>query len=136
MSQKIRILHLEDAPADALLVRDLFAEQGLVLESREVSRKAEFLEALQAGPWDLVLSDYRLPDFNGLDALKLVREKFPVLPFILLTGNIGEQEAVESLKAGATDYVLKTYRERLVPAILRAINEATERARLLAAEAD
>jgi PAS domain S-box-containing protein len=136
MSQKIRILHLEDDPADALLVRDLFAEQALVLESREVSRKAEFLQALEAGPWDLVLSDYRLPDFNGLDALKLVREKFPVLPFILLTGNIGEQEAVESLKAGATDYVLKSYRERLVPAILRAINEAAERARLLAAEAD
>ena len=136
MSQTIRILHLEDDPADALLVRDVFAEQGLAVESRAVSRKAEFLEALQAESWDLVLSDYRLPDFNGLDALKFVREKSAVLPFILLTGNIGEQAAIETLKAGATDYVLKSYRERLVPAVRRALNEAAERARLLAAEED
>jgi PAS domain S-box-containing protein len=136
MSHKIRILHLEDDPADALLVRDLFSQQGLIAESKSVAGKDEFLETLNGGPWDLVISDYRLPEFNGLEALKHVREKFPLLPFILLTGNIGEQAAIESLKAGATDYVLKSNRDRLVPAVRRALNEAAERARLLAAEED
>ena len=132
----IRILHVEDDPADALLVSDLFAEQGLAVKVHAVSHKADFLQALKAEKWDLILSDYRLPDFNGMEALKAVRELFPLLPFILLTGNIGEQAAIETLKAGATDYVLKNYRERLVPAVRRAINEAAERARFLAAEED
>ncbi len=136
MSQKIRILHLEDDPADALLVRDLMADQGLAAEAKSVARKAEFLTALNEERWDLVIADYQIPDFNGLEALKLVREKFPLLPFILLTGNIGEQAAIESLKSGATDYVLKTYRERLVPAVRRALKDAAERARLIAAEED
>ncbi len=136
MSHKIRILHLEDDPADALLVRDLFADKDLEAEATSVGCKAEFLQALADGHWDLIISDYRLPDFNGMEALKIVREKYPLLPFILLTGNIGEQAAIESLKAGATDYVLKTNRERLVPAVRRALNESAERARLLAAEED
>ena len=135
MSQStIRILHLEDDPADALLVNDLFVQQGLAATVKAVSHKKEFLDALAGEKWDLVLSDYRLSGFNGLDALKAVREKSATLPFILLTGNIGEQAAIETLKAGATDYVLKSYRERLVPAVRRAINESTERSRLLAAE--
>jgi PAS domain S-box-containing protein len=134
MSQTIRILHLEDNPADALLVRDSFAEQGLAVELREVDCKEEFLRALQDEKWDLILSDFRLTDFNGLDALKIVREKYPLLPFILVSGNIGEQAAIESLKAGATDYILKNNRERLVPAVRRALTEAAERQRLLNAE--
>jgi PAS domain S-box-containing protein len=81
-----------------------------------------------------VLSDFRLPDFNGLDALQLVREKFPTLPFILVSGNIGEQAAIESLKAGATDYVLKSNRERLASSVRRAMTESSERALRQAAE--
>ena len=83
-----------------------------------------------------MLSDFRLPGFNGLDALKIVREKYPLLPFILLSGNIGEQAAIESLKAGATDYILKSNRERLVSAVRRALTEAAERKRLLDTEED
>ena len=87
-------------------------------------------------PIYLVLADYKLPDFNGLDALKLVRKKFPLLPFILMSGTIGEQAAIESLKAGATDYILKQKRDRLPSAVRRAVVEAGERARRQAAEED
>ena len=128
MTQTLRILHLEDNPADALLVRDLLEHDGLVVDIRDVGNRAEFLAALPAAKWDLLISDYKLPDFTGLDALKIVREKFPSLPFILVSGTIGELAAIESLKAGATDYVLKHNRERLPSAVRRAVAEASERA--------
>ena len=110
MKSPLRILHLEDNPADALLVRDQFASDELAAELRNVSRREEFMQALEEGSWDLVLADYRLPDFNGLEALKLVRQKYPNLPFILMSGTLGEQAAIEILKGGATDYILKQKR--------------------------
>ena len=136
MNSPLRILHLEDNPADAMLVRDQFANDELAAEVRNVSHREEFVQALDEGQWDLVLADYRLPDFNGLEALKIVRKKFPFLPFILMSGTIGEQAAIESLKAGATDYILKQKRERLPAAVRRAVTEAAERARRQAAEED
>jgi PAS domain S-box-containing protein len=136
MNSPLRILHLEDNPADALLVRDQLAQDELVAEVCHVCCREEFVQALAAHSWDLVLADYRLPDFTGLDALKLVRKNFPFLPFILMSGTIGEQAAIESLKAGATDYILKQNRDRLPAAVRRAVAEAAERARLEAAEAD
>ena len=134
MNPPLRILHLEDNPADALLVRDQFASDELAAELRHVCRREEFIEALAEGNWDLVLADYRLPDFTGLDALKLVRKKFPFLPFILMSGTIGELAAIESLKAGATDYILKQKRDRLPAAVRRAVTEAGERAKRQTAE--
>jgi PAS domain S-box-containing protein len=128
MNQTLRILHLEDNPADALLVRDLLEHDELAVEIRHVGNRAEFLKALPETKWDVLISDYRLPDFTGLDALKMVREKYPLLPFILMSGTIGEQAAIESLKAGATDYVLKQNRDRLPSAVRRAVAEAAERA--------
>ena len=128
MNQTLRILHLEDNPADALLVRDLLEHDNLPANIRLVSNRAEFLAALGAEKWDLLISDYKLPDFTGLDALKIVREKLPLLPFILMSGTIGETAAIESLKAGATDYVLKQNRDRLPSAVRRAVAEAAERA--------
>ena len=127
MNQTLRILHLEDNPADALLTRDQLAHEGLSAEIRHVRNRAEFLEAINAEKWDLLISDYKLPDFTGLDALKIVRKKLPLLPFILMSGTIGESAAIESLKAGATDYVLKHNRERLPSAVRRAVAEAAER---------
>jgi len=127
MNQILRILHLEDNPADALLVRDLLEHDELKVEIRHVGNKVEFLKALPEKKWDVMISDYRLPDFTGLDALKVVREKYPLLPFILMSGTIGEQAAIESLKAGATDYVLKQSRDRLPSAVRRAVQEAAER---------
>ncbi|HEX7653024.1 MAG TPA: response regulator, partial [Verrucomicrobiae bacterium] len=128
MNQTLNILHLEDNPADALLVRDLLEHDGIAATIQVISHKAELLDWLGKIKWDLVISDYRLPDFNGLDALKLVREKHPVLPFILTSGTISEAVAIDGLKAGATDYVLKQNRDRLPSAVRRAMAEAAERA--------
>jgi PAS domain S-box-containing protein len=128
MSQTLRILHLEDNPADALLVRDLLEYEGVPAQIRHVRNRAEFLAGLNAEKWDLMISDYKLPDCTGLDALKIVRAQLPDLPFILMSGTIGEHAAIESLKAGATDYVLKHNRERLPSAVRRAIAESAERA--------
>src|SRR5664280_2527518 len=75
MNQPLRILHLEDNPADCLLVRDQLAQDGLVVGMLTVDRRADFIKALAEGKWDLILADYHLPDFTGLDALKLVRGK-------------------------------------------------------------
>lgn len=136
MNSPLRILHLEDNPADALLVRDQLANDELAAEIRHASNREEFIRALHEEPWDLVLADYKLPDYNGLDALKLVRKKFPNVPFILMSGTIGEQAAIESLKAGATDYILKQKRDRLPSAVRRAVAEAQERIRREAAEED
>ena len=136
MNQPLRILHLEDNPADSQLVRDQLAHEGIVAEITLVERREAFVEALSKGKWDLILADYRLPNFTGLDALKLVREKLPTTPFILLSGTIGELAAIESLKAGATDYVLKQNRERLPSSIRRAEAEADERERRELAESD
>ena len=127
MNPPLRILHLEDNPADVVLVRDQLAQDGLAAEITAVMRRAEFSRALAETKWDLVLADYRLPDFTGLDALKLVREKDAILPFILMSGDIGELAAIESLKAGVTDYILKQNRDRLPTAIRRAVAEAAER---------
>ena len=132
----LHILHLEDNPADAMLVRDQLANDELAAEVRHASNRDEFLRALEEGSWDLVLADYKLPDYNGLEALKVVRKKFHNLPFILMSGTIGEQAAIESLKAGATDYILKHNRDRLPAAVRRAVAEAAERARREAAEED
>jgi PAS domain S-box-containing protein len=136
MTQTLHILHLEDNPADSQLVSAQLAAEGLPAEIKLVSNRADFEQQLNEGKWDLVLADYKLPNFNGLDALKIVREKFPAMPFILMSGTIGELAAIESLKAGATDYVLKQNRERLPSAIRRAVTEAAERVRREQAEAD
>jgi PAS domain S-box-containing protein len=136
MNQPLRILHLEDNPADSQLVRDQLAHAGVAAVISLATGREDFIARLEKEKWDLILADFRLPDFTGLDALKLVREKFPALPFILLSGTIGELAAIESLKAGATDYVLKQNRERLPSSILRAVAEADEHARRELAEAE
>ncbi len=134
MSQPLHILHLEDEPDFAELVRAMLSDAGLDAEIARVGNRAEFEEALNRGKFDLIISDYHLPGFTGLNALALVRKKLPDLPFILVSGTIGEQAAIESLKAGATDYVLKQQPDRLPSAVRRAIKEAAERAKLREAE--
>jgi PAS domain S-box-containing protein len=136
MNRKLQILHLEDDPDFAELVRSLFAQDGLDVEVKCVGDRAAFEAALNAGAFDAVVSDYHLPSFSGLDALAIVRKKSPHIPFILVSGTIGEQAAIESLKAGATDYLLKQQPDRLPSAVRRAVQEAEERARLRAAETE
>lgn len=122
----LRILHLEDDAADAVLVRDTLEAEGLHCEIANVKTESEFRAALQQGGFDLILADYTLPSFNGLLALRATRQQFPDVPFIFLSGTLGEEIAIEALKIGATDYVLKTRLARLVPAIRRALREAEE----------
>ncbi|HUZ05877.1 MAG TPA: PAS domain S-box protein, partial [Candidatus Paceibacterota bacterium] len=136
MNKRLHILHLEDEPDFAELVRSLLAQDGLDADVKRISSREELENALAAENFDLIISDYHLPSFNGTEALKIVRQKFPDLPFILVSGTIGEQAAIESLRAGATDYIIKQKPERLPSAIRRAIQEAGERAQLRKAEAD
>ncbi|HYV31284.1 MAG TPA: ATP-binding protein, partial [Candidatus Binatia bacterium] len=124
MKTQLRVLHLEDSPCDAELVRTRLAEEGFACDLVLAQNRAEFESAIAQGPFDLILSDFALPDLDGLTALSLAQEKQPRVPFILLSGTLGEEQAVESLKGGATDYVLKHRLNRLVPAVRRALNEA------------
>lgn len=107
ISRPIRVLHLEDNPHDAELIRQKLKAEGLSCEIVWVDRKEAFETALAREAFDLVLADYNLPDCSGMSALGRVREKQPELPVIVISGTVGEEEAVECLKAGATDYVLR-----------------------------
>jgi PAS domain S-box-containing protein len=134
MSAPIRILLLEDDPNDAQLVEDLLEADQFVSRVVCVQSRAEFLAALKNGDLDLILSDYSLPVFDGLSALSAALSARPDVPFIFVSGTIGEEAAIEALKVGATDYVLKTRMSRLVPAVRRALGEARDRAARQAAE--
>jgi PAS domain S-box-containing protein len=132
----LRILLLEDDPQDAKLIQDLLETDHFVCEITRVETRAEFLAALKRGGIDLILADYQLPSFDGLSALELARSERHDLPFIFVSGTIGEETAVDALRIGATDYILKPRLARLVPAVQRALREARERAeRRVAAEA-
>src|ERR687893_233432 len=123
----LRILDLEDDPLDTELVQANLAEGGIACEIVRVQTREEFEASLMNGDFDLVLPDYSLPSFDGLSALELAKGIRPEVPFILVSGAIGEERAIEALKSGATDYVLKQRLERLVPAVRRAVREAEER---------
>jgi PAS domain S-box-containing protein len=123
----LRILDLEDDPLDTELLQANLMAGGISCEMVRVQTRADFEAALVNGDFDLVLSDYSLPSFDGLSALELAKEIRPEVPFILVSGAIGEERAIEALKSGATDYVLKQRLERLVPAVRRAVREAEER---------
>ncbi len=134
MKQRLRILSLEDHEDDFELIRANIARQGISCEMVRVETREAFVEAMTGGGFDLVLADYSLPSFNGLLALDLFREKFPWVPFIFVSGAIGEEFAVETLKRGATDYVLKDRLPRLGSAISRALVEVAEQTARVRAE--
>ncbi|MDE2293683.1 MAG: response regulator, partial [Elusimicrobia bacterium] len=124
----LRILHLEDDDGDAELVRRKLKAEGLDCELRRARSEAEFSAALAEGGYDLVISDFAIPGYGGMEALRLSKETQPGVPFIFVSGTIGEDAAVETLLNGATDYILKTSSmKRLVPALRRALTEASER---------
>ncbi|MFA6545501.1 MAG: response regulator [Limisphaerales bacterium] len=124
------ILHLEDSPPDCELVQELFRAESLACQFRVVDTRAAFEAALEKGGFDVILSDFSLPGFDGMTALALARQRRPQIPFILISGVMGEEHAVESLKNGATDYVIKQRIERLVPSVRRALREIVEREQL------
>ncbi len=136
MTPALRILLLEDDPRDAEFVQDLLEANFPNCELTKVQTRAEFAAALEEDGLDLILADYKLPSFDGISALRLAQEIRPDLPFIFVSGTLGEEIAIEALKFGATDYVLKTGMARLVPSVERALREAQERKRLRLLEAD
>jgi len=134
MNKRLHILHLEDEPDFAELVISLFEQDQLDAEIKRVGDRASYKQQLEAGTFDVIISDYHLPSFTGLEAMAMARKRCPQTPFILVSGTIGEQAAIDSLKAGATDYILKQQPERLPSAVRRAVKEAAEHAMLREAE--
>ncbi|MDP3084884.1 MAG: histidine kinase [Rubrivivax sp.] len=131
-AHEVRLLHIEDSEPDHALAMAHLRRAGLAASARRIESRAEFELAL-AEPWDLILSDYNLPGFSGLEALQMLRASGRLLPFILVSGEIGEDTAVEAMRNGASDYLLKNNLVRLAPAIEHAIAAAeTHRARLAA----
>ncbi len=123
----LRILVLEDSASDAELMTYELRQAKIDYSHRRISGREEFLTALNEDRPDVILSDFHIPGFDGLEALALAQERCPEVPFIFVSGAMGEEVAIESLKRGATDYVLKDRLSRLGPAVRRALREAEER---------
>ena len=132
--EQLRILVLEDQPGDARLALEALTEGGFRCVAAFAAKRSEFESAFERGGYDLILADYRLPDYTGLEALAFVRSRDKLVPFILLSGALGEERAIEALHAGATDYVLKDAIARLAPAVRRALEERSERERHFATQ--
>jgi CheY-like chemotaxis protein len=127
VTSPLRILLLEDNTRDAELIQELLEADHFVFEVTRVQTRAEFVASLENAGIDLILADYKLPSFDGLSALKLALDARPDLPFIFVSGVLGEEVAIEAVKIGATDYVVKSRLSRLVPSVQRALREARER---------
>ena len=133
MNSPLKILVIEDADADFLLLERYLSQQGLAAECRRICSNPELAAALPA-EWDVVLSDYNVPGMEFLASLQLIREHHPDLPVILVSGSVGEETAVELLHRGLNDFVLKDRLSRLLPAIRRSLDDASERRARQAAE--
>ena len=134
MPTELRLLIVEDVPAEAEIAAWQLKSAGLVCACRRVEREAEFRDALLLWRPHVVLSDFTLPQFDGLTALEIAATEAPDVPFIFLSGTIGEEHAIQTLKRGAVDYVLKTNLARLAPAVRRALEETESRRARRAAE--
>jgi signal transduction histidine kinase len=132
----LRVLHLEDAEVDHQLACAHLRRAGFELHALRVETEEEFRNALAGGPWDVVLSDFNVPGFTGARALEVLKRQGPVLPFVLLSGEIGEDTAVASMRDGASDYLLKNNLARLAPAIRNAIQANREHLARLHADSE
>jgi signal transduction histidine kinase len=119
-SESLKILLLEDSDSDAELAERFLRKSGLAFVLRRVERESDFLRELRSFRPDVILADYTLPDYDCLGALRAAKEEAPDTPFLVFSGSIGEERAVEALQLGATDYVLKDRMQRLATAIIRA----------------
>jgi signal transduction histidine kinase/CheY-like chemotaxis protein len=125
--QTVRTLVLEDDPADVELVGAMLTNAGVPVAFTVTDAREPFTSALRDHEFDLILADYMLPSFDGLSALEIARELAPDVPFIIVSAVLGEERAIDTLKSGATDYVLKQRLERVVPAVQRALSEVRQR---------
>ena len=134
MKSNLSILYLEDDSKDADLVLTTLEAEGVSCRVTLVETKADFLAAIEQEGIDLILANDSLPSFDGMSALKLAVERRPEVPFIFVSGAMGEEVVIEALKIGATDLVLKTRLNRLFPSVQRALREGRERAERASAE--
>jgi signal transduction histidine kinase len=130
----LRLLHLEDDPLDADLIVATLTEGGILCDARRVDRRDTFVAALKEGQVDMILADYSLPGFDGISALSLARQLAPDVPFIFVSGTLGEELAIDTMHRGATDYILKQRLGRLVPSVQRALRDLQDRAERRRAE--
>ena len=133
---EINILIIEDDPNDAALMAYELRRGGIGFRSRRVDSREDFLHELTNDPPDIILSDHGLPSFDGFVALSIARDRCPEVPFLFVTGSLGEEVIIDTLQRGATDYVLKHRLSKLTPAVQRALREADERRRRQEAEAE
>src|SRR5215470_17141463 len=134
MTSPLHVLHLEDNANDAELIQAALEGEGIVSDVTRVETRVDFLAALEQGGFDVVLADYTLPSFDGLSALNLARETCPDVPLIFVSGTLGEEVAIEALKIGASDYVLKERLSRIISAVQRALRESAQKAERRQAE--
>jgi nitrogen-specific signal transduction histidine kinase/DNA-binding response OmpR family regulator len=127
VSRPLKVLFLEDSEDDVLLVARHLTKAGFTVESRRVDTPDDFRAALKSSLWDVVISDYSLPGLNALAAIHIFKETGPDIPFLVVSGAVGEETAVEVLKSGAHDVLIKNNLARLVPAVERELREAAER---------
>jgi PAS domain S-box-containing protein len=130
----LRILNLEDSANDAELNQAMLSARWPACSLTRVDNREDFLTALAAGNFDLILSDFTMPGFGGSEALALALQMRPEIPFLFVSGTIGEDTAIEALKSGATDYILKHRLMRLIPAVDRALREVEQAAECQRAE--
>lgn len=123
MSKSISVLILEDVPADAELTKFELMQAGIDFTAHHATDRKSYLRALEKPVFDIILSDYSLPAFDGSSALRIAQEKCPLIPFILVSGELSEETAAELIRQGATDYVLKNSLSRLGPSVLRVLRE-------------
>jgi PAS domain S-box-containing protein len=134
MKAALQILNLEDNINDAELNAAMLAARWPHSQLIRVETRDDYVKALEEDQFDVILSDFTMPGFDGMQALALARKKAPTVPFLFVSGTIGEDTAIEALKNGATDYVLKHRLVRLIPVVDRALREAEERAECTRAE--
>jgi PAS domain S-box-containing protein len=123
MKNRIKILHIEDSLKDSELIHAIIESGGIDHDYYQTDNEMDFIGILEKGNIDIILSDFNLPDFSGSEAFMIAREKYSKIPFIFVSGTIGEDYAINAMVNGATDYVFKSKLERLVPAIKRAMRE-------------
>ena len=126
MDKEVRILMLEDVAADTELVERELHNAGIPCSLKRVETRDDFVKGLEEFAPDIILADYTLPSFDGMNALSIARERCPAVPFIFVSGTIGEELAIDALTKGAIDYVFKNRMLRLAPAVRRALHETRE----------
>ena len=134
MPTPLKLLILDDNTLDAELEVEQLRAAGYDCEWRQIQTKEEFEASLDRADFELILADYNLPSFDGLSALRILKERGLEIPFVLISGTLGEERAIESVKTGATDYVMKGRLERLAPVVARALKDRLELAKRKAAQ--